>query len=119
MTGPYERIAAALAPLGVKMQALYWNPVVNSGLLQHVCQELDRRSMSVFQGLIDEAADMQQRGTKPRANGQRSRLEELIDAESLIQHNKELLGKSFVKLCKAAQAAKEAIGAEAIRAFQS
>jgi hypothetical protein len=101
------------------MQALYWNPVVNSGLLQHVCLELDRRSMAVFQGLIDEAADMQQRGTKPRANGQRSRLEELIDAESLIQHNKELLGKSFVKLCKAAQAAKEAIGAEAIRAFQS
>lgn len=119
MAGPYERIAAALAPHGVKMQALYWDPVVNKGLLQHVCEELDRRSMAVFQGLIDQAADMQQRGARPRANGQRSRLEELIDAESLIQHNKELLGKSFVKLCKAAQAAKEAIGAEAIRAFQS
>lgn len=118
MTGPYERIAAALAPHGVNMQALYWNPKVNKSLLAHVCNQLEQRSMAVFQGMIDEAQDMANRNAKPRANGQKTRLDELIETEATIQHNKSLLGKAFVKLCKAAQAAKEAIGAEAIRAFQ-
>lgn len=115
--GPYERIAAALSPYGVNMQAAYWNPVVNKALLTHVCTELKRRAMAVFQGLIDEAMDMKSRDVKPRSNGQQTRLEQWIEAEALIQHNKELLGDAFVDLCKAAQAAKEAIGAEAIRAF--
>lgn len=118
MVGPYQTIAESLAPHGVNMQALYWNPVVNSGLLKHVCSELERRSMAVFMGQIGEAADMRQRGAKPRSNGQQTRLEQWIETEAMIQHNKSLLGKAFVKLCKAAQAAKEAIGSEAIKAFQ-
>ena len=119
MVGPYQSVADRLALHGVNMQALYWNPVVNDGLLKHVCSELERRSMAVFHGLIDEATDMRQRGAKPRSNGQQSRLEEWIEAEAAIQHNKSLLGKAFVKLCKAAQAAKEAIGIEAINAFKN
>lgn len=118
MTGPYERIANALAPHGVNMQALYWNPIVNQRLLGHVCGQLEQRAMAVFMGQIEEATDMRVRGAKPRSNGQRTRLEEWIDAEATIQHNKTLLGKAFVKLCKAAKAAKEAIGLEAIKAFQ-
>lgn len=118
MTGPYERIAEALQPYGVNMQALRFDPVVNDGLVSHVCEELERRSMAVFQGLIDEAMEMQARGAKPRANGQQSRLDLWIETEAMVQHNKHLLGKAFIKLSKAAQAAKEAIGAEAVKAFQ-
>ena len=118
MTGPYERIADALAPHGVNMQALYWNPVVNEGLLKHVCTELERRSMAVFQGQVEQAMDMRQRGAKPRSNGQQTRLEQWIEAEAMIQHNKSLLGRVFVKVCKAAQAAKEAIGLEAVEIFR-
>lgn len=118
MTGPYERIATALEPYGVNMQTLRFDPIVNDGLVSHVCEELERRSMAVFQGLIDEALEMQARGAKPRANGQQSRLDLWIETEATIQHNKHLLGKAFVKLSKAAQAAKEAIGAEAVKAFQ-
>lgn len=118
MMGPYERIAAALEPYAVKMQTLRFDPIVNDGLVSHVCEELERRSMAVFQGLIDEALEMQARGAKPRANGQQSRLDLWIETEATIQHNKHLLGKAFVTLSKAAQAAKEAIGAEAVKAFQ-
>lgn len=118
MIEPYQNVAESLAEYGVKMQALYWNPVVNTGLLKHVCSELERRSMAVFAGLVDEAMDMKQRGARPRSNGQQTRLEQWIETEAMIQHNKSLLGKAFVKLCKAAQAAKEAIGTEAIKAFQ-
>lgn len=118
MVGPYSRIATALEPHGVKMQTLRFDPVVNDSLVSHVCEELERRSMAIFQGMIDDAMEMQARGAKPRANGQQTRLELWIETEATIQHNKHLLGKAFVKLSKAAQAAKEAIGAEAVKAFQ-
>jgi hypothetical protein len=116
--GPYVRIAEALEPYGVKMQTLRFDPVVNDSLVSHVCEELERRSMAIFQGMIDEAMEMHARGAKPRSNGQQTRLELWIETEATIQHNKHLLGKAFVKLSKAARAAKEAIGAEAVKAFQ-
>jgi hypothetical protein len=60
---------------------------------------------------------MRQRGAKARSNGTQTRLEQWIAAEETMQHNKGLLGKAFTRIAKAAQVAKENIGAEALRAF--
>jgi len=76
------------------------------------------RSEEEFQSLIDEATDLRSRGAKARSNGQKSRLERLIEAEATMTHNKGLLGNAFARLAKMAQAAKEAIGAEALTALR-
>lgn len=116
-TGNYDTVANALAPHGVVMQTVRFNPIVNDELIKHVCGELERRSMAVFSGQIEHAEDMRQRGAKPRSNGQQTRLEQWIAAEETMQHNKSLLGKAFSRVAKAAQVAREKIGAEALRAF--
>jgi hypothetical protein len=117
MIGAYDTVAAKLQEHGVVMQTVRFNPTVNDELIQHVCGELERRSLAVFNGQIEEAEDMRQRGAKPRSNGQQSRLEQWIAAEETMQHNKTLLGKAFARVAKAAQVAREKIGAEALKAF--
>lgn len=119
MTGPYTRIAAALAPHGVKMHQCVFDPVVNDDLMQHVSGELVRRSMMVFEGQIEQATDMQQRGAKPRSNGQQTRLEQWIAAKETLDHNRSLIGKAFTAISKAAMVAREAIGQEALKAFSA
>lgn len=115
--GAYDTVAAKLQEHGVVMQTVRFNPTVNDELIKHVCGELERRSIAVFNGQIEEAEDMRQRGAKPRSNGQQTRLEQWIAAEETMQHNKSLLGKAFARVAKAAQVAREKIGAEALRAF--
>lgn len=117
MIGDYEKVASALGEHGVVMQTVRFNPTVNDDLIKHVCGELERRSMAVFAGQIEEAENMRQRGAKPRSNGQQTRLEQWIAAEETMQHNKTLLGKAFTRVAKAAQVAREKIGAEALKAF--
>jgi hypothetical protein len=117
MVDAYDTVADALMGHGVVMQTVRFNPVVNDDLIKHVCGELERRSMAVFSGQIEQAEDMRQRGAKPRSNGQQTRLEQWIAAEETMQHNKSLLGKAFARVAKAAQVAREKIGAEAIKAF--
>ena len=113
----YDTVEAALSKHGVVMQTVRFSPVVNDDLIKHVCGELERRSMAVFNGQIEQAEDMRQRGAKPRSNGQQTRLEQWIATEETMQHNKSLLGKAFARVAKAAQVAREKIGAEALRAF--
>lgn len=113
----YDTVAAALQGYGVVMQTVRFQPVVNRELITHVCGELERRSMVVFNGLIEDCDDMQQRGAKPRSNGQQTRLEQWIAAEETMQANKSLLGKAFARVAKAAMVAREKIGAEALKAF--
>lgn len=115
---PFTRIATALAPHGPSMVSATFRPDVDDALTQHVCSELVTRSEEEFQSLIDEAADLRRRGAKARSNGQKSRLERLIEAEATLTHNKALLGSTFARLAKMAQAAKEAIGAEALTAMR-
>ena len=113
----YEKVAEALAEHGVVMQTVRFNPIVNDDLVKHVCGELERRSMAVFSGMIEQADDMKQRGAKPRSNGQQTRLEQWIATEETMQKNKSLLGKAFARVAKAAMVAREKIGAEALKAF--
>lgn len=117
MLGAYQRISMALAEHGVQMHVCLYDPVVNNALMQHMSSELVRRSMAVFEGQIDEVSDMRERGAKPRSNGQQTRLEEWIAAKETLEHNRALLGKAFAAVSKAAMAAREAIGAEALKAF--
>lgn len=113
----YEKVSGLLAGAGVKMLAVRFRPVVNKALIQHVSDELVRRSLSVFNGQIAEIDDLQQRGARPRSNGQQTRLEEWIAAEECLQANKGLLGKAFSHVAKAARVAREKIGEAALKAF--
>lgn len=115
--GAYETVANALGQHGVVMQTVRFSPTVNATLLRHVSDELTKRSMAVFQGQIEEADDMQQRGARPRSNGQQTRLEQWIAAHETLEANKALLGKGFAQIAKAAAYAKEKIGTEALKAF--
>lgn len=117
MIEAYDTVAAKLQEHGVVMQTVRFNPTVNDELVKHVCSELERRSLAVFNGQIEEAEQMRQRGAKARSNGTQTRLEQWIAAEETMQHNKSLLGKAFARVAKAAQAAREKIGAEALKAF--
>lgn len=116
-TTPYLNVARALQPHGVQMHICVFDPVVNQSLMQHMSDTLVKRSLAVFDGQIDEITDLQQRGSKPRKNGQQTRLEEWIAAKETLDANRELLGKAFVAVTKAANAAREAIGEEALKAF--
>jgi hypothetical protein len=82
-----------------------------------VSDELIRRSLAVFNGHIEDMEELQQRGAKPRSNGQQTRLEEWIAAEECMQANKGLLGKAFSHVAKAARLAREKIGEAALEAF--
>lgn len=115
--GDYESVADALAPHGVKMLSVRFVPKVNKSLIQHVSDELIKRSLAVFNGQIAEIDDLQQRGAKPRSNGQQTRLEEWIAAEETLQANRGLLGKAFSHVSKAARVAREKIGEAALQAF--
>lgn len=117
MLGDYESVADALAPHGVKMLSVRFVPKVNKSLIQHVSEELVKRSLAVFNGQIAEIDDLQQRGGKPRSNGQQTRLEEWVAAEETLQANKGLLGKAFAHVAKAARVAREKIGEAALEAF--
>ena len=99
------------------MLAVRFRPVVNKALIQHVSEELVKRSLAVFNGQIAEIDDLQQRGAKPRSNGQQTRLEEWVAAEETLQANKGLLGKAFAHVAKAARLAREKIGEAALEAF--
>lgn len=113
----YEKVADALAPYGVQMVTGVFSPVVNTRLVQHMHDELVKRSMAVFNGLIEEMDDLEQRGAKPRSNGQQTRLEEWIAAEETLQKHRGLLGKAFSAISKAARVAREKIGEAALEAF--
>jgi hypothetical protein len=113
----YESVADALAPHGVKMLIVRFRPVVNKSLIQHVSDELIKRSLAVFNGQINDMDDLHQRGAKPRSNGQQTRLEEWIAAEETLQRNKGLLGKAFAHVAKAARLAREKIGEAALQAL--
>lgn len=112
---PYRSISAALAPHGPKLQMGVFDPVVNKDLVDHVCNELEKRGMDVFKRMVEEAEDMRLRGARPRPKGQQSRLEEWIETHNTIEHMKKVFGRTFVGLTKAAQAARRAIGSEGIR----
>jgi hypothetical protein len=113
----YETVGNLLAEHGVKMLAVRFRPVVNKSLIKHVSDELIRRSLAVFNGHIEDMEELQQRGAKPRSNGQQTRLEEWIAAEECMQANKGLLGKAFSHVAKAARLAREKIGEAALEAF--
>lgn len=114
----YERIATALRKHDVQMHSLRFDPVVNDALIKHVVSTIEDQYTSMFGEMINEANDLRTRGGKPRQNGQQTRLDTLIEADSHLQAHKGLIGKLFVKLSKLGQAAKQAIGAEAINVFR-
>lgn len=112
---PYVNIAKALAPHGPALHIVEFDPVVNAGLIQHVCESVRETLDQTAEELIAEAADLSNRNAKPRSNGQRTRLQRLIEAEQLAEHMKKSFGVAFTTSCKALQQAREAIGAEGIR----
>ena len=115
--GDYETVADQLARQGVSMVVCICPPKVNTRLVQHMSEELVKRSLSVFDGIIDDVDDLRDRGGKPRSNGQQSRLEQWISAEETLQKNRSLLGKAFAHVSKAARLAREKIGEVALEAF--
>jgi hypothetical protein len=117
MIDAYETVADALAPHGVQMVVGICPPKVNGRLVKHMSDELVKRSLSVFNGLIEDVDDLKDRGAKPRSNGQQTRLDQWIAAEETLQHNKHLLGKAFAHIAKAARLAREKIGEAALEAF--
>jgi hypothetical protein len=117
--GPYLNISSALAPYGPKLHAAMFNPVVNTALVNHVASELDRRCTEVFERIVSQKQELQQRGAKARKNGEQSRLEEWIETESTLQHMRSALGRPFANVCKAADAARRAIGAEGVRMMKT
>jgi len=117
MIDAYETVADALAPHGVQMVVGICPPKVNGRLVKHMSDELVKRSLSVFNGLIEDVDDLQDRGAKPRSNGQQTRLEQWIAAEETLQQNKHLLGNAFKHIAKAARVAREKIGEAALEAF--
>lgn len=110
--GSYQSIASDLLPHGPRLVACEFSPVVNASLVEHVAAELNKRAMEVFERQVAHASEMQQRGAKPRKNGQKSRLEEWIETEATVRHMQKMLGRPFINLSKAAAAARQAIGAE-------
>lgn len=112
---PYANISKALAPHGPALHMVEFDPVVNAGLIDLVCQTVRSTLDSTAGELIAEAADLKSRQAKPRSNGQRTRLQRLIEAEQLAEHMKKSFGVAFTSSCKALQQAREAIGAEGIR----
>jgi hypothetical protein len=115
---PYHRIADALKPHGVKMFGAKFQPTMNEHLLAHVCSTIEDNCRSVFDYQLEEMHKFQTEGRKPRSNGMATRLDAWLDAEANIQFYKKMLGGAFVNLAKAAKAAQEAIGNEAVRMFQ-
>lgn len=112
---PYANIAQALAPHGPDLCMVEFDPVVNAALIDQVCASVRETLDQTAGELIAEAADLRDRKAKPRSNGQRTRLQRLIEAEQLAEHMKKSFGVAFTSSCKALQQAREAIGAEGIR----
>lgn len=116
--GPYVNIAKVLAPHGPALHMIEFDPVVNAELIMHVCNSVKETLDTTADALIAEAADLRLRQAKPRSNGQRTRLQRLIEAEQLADHMKKSFGVAFTSSCKMLQQAREAIGAEGIRMMQ-
>lgn len=117
--GPYLNISSDLAPHGPKLHAAVFNPVVNASLVSHVATELDRRCTEVFDRIVTQKVELSQRGAKPRKKGEQTRLEEWIETEATLAHMKQALGRPFANVCKAAEAARKAIGAEGVRMMRN
>lgn len=117
MIEAYESVADSLDKYGVKMTVAVCPPKVNTRLVQHMSDELVKRSLAVFNGMIEDMDDLNDRGGKPRSNGQQTRLEQWIAAEETLQQNKSLLGAAFKHIAKAARVAREKIGEVALEAF--
>jgi len=117
MLDAYEKVADLLAPHGVQMICGICPPKVNRRLIQHMSDELVKRSLSVFNGLIEEIDDLNDRGGRPRSNGQQTRMEQWIAASETLEQNKSLLGKAFSHIAKAARVAREKIGEAALEAL--
>lgn len=113
--GPYAGIAAALASHGPALHMVEFDPIVNASLIHHVCESVRQTLDETADALIAEAHDLSSRQAKPRKNGQRTRLQRLIEAEQLAEHMKNAFGVTFTTSCKTLQRAREAIGAEGIR----
>lgn len=111
----YINISRALGVHGPSLAWAEFDPVVNPELVDHVCRSVTATLDGTAEELISGATLLQTKGAKPRSNGQRTRLQKLIDAESLAAHMKQALGVAFTKSCKMLQQAREAIGAEGIR----
>jgi hypothetical protein len=111
---PYEAIAADLAPHGPQLVLAKWDPSVNPFMIQSMCQRAQQFLDETATELLAEMADLKGRGAKARSNGQRTRLQRLIEAEQLAEHLKKSFGVAFTSSCKALQQAREAIGDEGI-----
>ena len=116
---PYVNISQALAPHGPALHMVEFDPVVNATLIEQVCTSVRQTLDQTADELISEAADLKNRNAKPRQNGQRTRLQRLIEAEQLAEHMKKSFGVAFTSSCKALQQAREAIGAEGIRMMRT
>jgi hypothetical protein len=112
---PYERIAADLAPHGPQLVLTKWDPEANQHTVDAVCGRAREQLDQTAADLIAEVADLQGRGAKSRSNGQRTRMQRLIEAEQMAEHLKKSFGAAFTQSCKALQQAREAIGAEGVR----
>ena len=113
----YLSVGKALLPTGTKMHTIVFDPVLNNEFMQEMCDQLDKRSMDVFSGLAMQADAMSGSGAISRANGRQTRLDAWLLTVATLEANKQLLGKSFASLAKAAREAKAKLGEAGIAIF--
>ena len=113
----YLSVGKALLPTGTKMHTIVFDPVLNNEFMQEMCDQLDKRSMDVFSGLAMQADAMSGSGAISRANGRQTRLDAWLLTVATLEANKQLLGKSFARLAKAAREAKAKLGEAGIAIF--
>ena len=113
----YLSVAKALRRFGTCMHTIVFDPVLNAGFMQEMCEQLDKRSMDVLSGLSIQADAMSASGAVSRANGRQTRLDAWALTVATLEANKQLLGKSFARLAKAAREAKIKLGEAGIAIF--
>ena len=113
----YLSVGKALLPTGTKMHTIVFDPVLNNEFMEEMCGQLDKRSMDVFNGLAMQADAMSSSGAISRANGRQTRLDAWMLTAATLEANKQLLGKSFARLAKAAREAKVKLGEAGIAIF--
>lgn len=113
----YLAVGEALRSEGVKMHTITFSPILNDGFMTEMCEQLDRRSMDVLGGLAMQADAMSGSGAISRANGRQTRLDSWMLTAATLEANKQLLGKSFARLAKAAREAKVKLGEAGIAIF--
>lgn len=117
--GPYIRVSDALGKQGVALSWAQFSPTLNDKLLEQVAKAVNDAVSEGAMDIIQETADLTARSAKPRSNGQRTRLQKLVELEAMADHMKQSLGEPFVNACKLLQQAREAIGAEGINMMRN